>query len=224
MEPGFWHQRWQNNEIGFHQDRVNSFLQLYWPQLQLGPGTRVLVPCCGKSLDMLWLKDQGFDVLGIEISPIAVESFFAENHLQPAISEHENCSISAVDGLQILCGDFFNMVADDIEGVEAVYDRASMIAMPPEMRASYCQHLQAITDRRIPILLVTLEYPETEMQGPPFSVSEQEIREHYENDYRVSVLESKDILADEPRFQQRGLSRLQERVYLLTPRRNDEHA
>ena len=177
-----------------------------------------LTPFCGKSLDMLWLKDQGFDVLGIEISPIAVESFFAENHLQPVISEHENCSISAVDDLQILCGDFFDMGMDDIEGVEAVYDRAAMIAMPPEMRASYCLHLQTITDRRIPILLVTLEYSETEMQGPPFSVNEQEIREHYENDYRVSVLDTMDILADEPRFQQRGLSRLQERVYLLMPR------
>jgi len=218
MEPGFWHQRWQSNEIGFHQDRVNHYLQRYWPRLQLETGARVLVPCCGKSLDLLWLKEQGFDVQGVEISPIAVEAFFAENNLQPAISEHDNYSISAIDDLQILCGDFFSVTADDIEGVDAVYDRAAMIAMPPEMRQAYCRHLQTITDRRIPVLLVTLEYPVAEMQGPPFSVNEQEIHEHYGNDYRVSVLETMDILAKEPRFQQKGLSRLQERAYLILPR------
>ena len=217
MEAGFWHERWQNNEIGFHQQSVNPYLLRHWSRLQLEPGARVLVPCCGKTLDLLWLKEQGFDVQGVEISPVAVEAFFAENNLQPDISERDAYYISAIKDLQVICGDFFSLTAEDVEGVDAVYDRAAMIAMPAEMRKTYCRHLQTITDRQVPILLVTLEYSEAEMQGPPFSVSETEINEHYGQDYQVHVLETADILDDEPFFQQRGLSRLQERIYMLTP-------
>jgi thiopurine S-methyltransferase len=219
MKQEFWFERWHNNKIGFHQQTVNPYLQRHWSRMQLQPGTRVLVPCCGKSLDLLWLKDQGFDVQGVEISPVAVEAFFAENNLHPDISEWETCTISAIDNLQLVCGDFFKLTAADVEGVEAVYDRAAMIAMPAEMRLAYCRHLQTITHKKVPILLVTLEYPQDEMQGPPFSVTEAEVQANYAQDYTVSVLENEDILANDVFFQEKGLSRLQERIYLLTPHR-----
>lgn len=217
MEQEFWHDRWSNNEIGFHQDDINPYLKRYWPQLNLNPGAQVWVPCCGKSLDLLWLKEQGFDVKGIEISPLAVAAFFKENDLKADDVVKGDFRISSIEGLQLYCGDFFKLSSTVINGIDAIYDRASMIAMPVEMRRKYCQHLQNITDRKVPILLVTLEYPANEMEGPPFSVNEDEVREHYAVGYHITVLETNEIIADNPYFQERGLSRLQERSYLLTP-------
>jgi len=218
MELDFWHDRWKNNEIGFHQETINPYLQRYWSRLDLKQGDRVFVPCCGKSKDLIWLLQQGLYVQGVEISAQAVDAFFKENNLQPNIDEQGAFQTSSVEGLALACGDFFQLTSADVDGVAAVYDRAAMIAMPAAMRRSYCQHLQAITNKQVPILLVTLEYPEGEMQGPPFSVTEQEVHDMYAGDYAVLVLETEDILADNDFFRERGLTRLQERVYLLTPR------
>lgn len=219
MEQDFWHQRWHNNEIGFHQETVNPYLLQYWPRMQLQPGARVLIPCCGKSLDLLWLHEQGFDVMGVEISTLAVAAFFTDHQLQAKNTEQGGYRISSMNRLQLYCGDFFQLTATDVNGVAAVYDRGSMVAMPAEMRRDYCNHLQEITNKQVPILLVTLDYPETEMQGPPFSISENEIHSTYANDYEIVILETQDILTDEPFFQDKGLTRLQERAYILSPRK-----
>jgi thiopurine S-methyltransferase len=217
MDLDFWHERWQNNETGFHQETINPYMQRNWSRLQLPPAAAVLVPCCGKSKDLLWLREQGCMVQGVEISPLAVDAFFSENDLQPEITEQGDYRIATIAGLQLYCGDFFKLTAADVKGISAVFDRAAMIAMPAEMRQSYCRHLQTITNKQVPILLVTLEYPEGEMQGPPFSVTEEEINDCYAENYTVLVLETEDILADNDFFKERGLTRLQERVYLLTP-------
>lgn len=232
MEPAFWLSRWEAQQIGFHQDRINTHLETHWPQLEAqrqqttaDSMPRVFVPLCGKSRDMLWLRARGFAVLGVELSPRAVRDFFAENALQPQVSQQGAFERWEADGLVILCGDLFALRPADLahpardndpHGVYAVYDRASLIALPPAMRAEYARHMQTLLPSGTPTLLITMEYPQAEMDGPPFSVHEEEVRTLFGDGHAVTRLAEADILADNARFRERGLSALREKIYLLT--------
>lgn len=218
MDRDFWHERWQRNEIGFHQQEINAHLQDYWGQLSVPAGGLVFVPLCGKSRDLLWLRARGHAVLGVEISPIAVRDFFAENALTPQVTRQGVFERYEADGLAILCGDFFDLTPELLQGVAGVYDRAALIALPPELRVRYAEHSATILPAGVGTLLVTMGYPQAEMSGPPFSVGEDEVRRLYEARYTVTHLHSKDILAENPRFRERGLSALREKVYRLGAR------
>ena len=215
METDFWLERWERNQIGFHQDAVNSYLIKHLPELRLRAGDPVFVPLCGKTLDMLWLDEQGYAVLGVELSPLAIESFFKENARRVRCVQAGMFTRWTSGSLDILCGDFFDLTREDLGGAKAVYDRASLIALPPHMRPAYAAHMAGLLPSASRILLVTLEYPEGEMAGPPFSVGEREVRRLYHDWFDVKVLGSTDILAQNPRFRDRGLTRLCEIVYLL---------
>lgn len=217
MQPDFWLERWRRNEIGFHQPLFNTHLQEYWQQLRLPPGGRVFVPLCGKSRDLLWLRAQGHSVVGVEISAIALRDFFSENNLTPQLGHRPPFDHSQVEGIDLLCGDFFELTQSDLAGVTGVYDRAALIALPPPLRERYVAKLVEILPPPVEILLVTMEYPQDQMQGPPFSVTEEEVRALYTAHYHIESLHSKDILGDNPRFRERGLTHLQERVYRLHP-------
>ncbi|MCG6870244.1 MAG: thiopurine S-methyltransferase [Gammaproteobacteria bacterium] len=217
MENEFWIERWERNQIGFHQAEINTYLKEFWRTLEVPGNGRVFVPLCGKSLDMIWLRAQGHEVLGVEISPIAVRDFFAENDLNPSHRPSGKMERYEADGLSILCGDFFSLSTDDLAGCSSVYDRASLIAFPRDMRRGYAERLKAILPPSTPILLVTLEYPQDEMPGPPFSVAEDEVRDLFESQYVVQRLQAGDALADNKRFRERGLSRLTERIFALSP-------
>jgi thiopurine S-methyltransferase len=222
MEPDFWHERWQSNQIAFHKERVNPFLERNLAALELGGGACVFVPLCGKSLDMLWLTQQGLRVLGVEISPIAVRAFFEENGL--AYRERRQGALTLLEGgsVRLLCGDFFDLPRTEVLDVAAVYDRASLIALPPERRRAYVDHLMHLLPERPRVLLITLEYPPEQMNGPPFSVSEAEVRGLFADAYHIRLLGAQDVLSAEPRFRERGLSWLEERAYLLTAHRSAE--
>jgi len=217
MDPDFWHHRWRKNEIAFHQQDINTHLQHFWNRLELKPNECIFVPLCGKSLDLLWLAGQGHPVLGVEISRLAVESFFRENQLNPQIRQAERFEVWQADTFTLLCGDFFALVPADLSDVASVYDRASLIALPPAMRQQYARHLTALLPPSASVLLVTLEYPQDAMQGPPFSVEEPEVKALYENAYDIERLYVHDALPENPRFHDR-LSRLEEKVYLLRPK------
>lgn len=217
MDSQFWHERWQRNEIGFHQDAVNAHLTDFWPGLGFAPDSRIFVPLCGKSRDLLWLRSCGHRVYGVELSPIAVRDFFRENALDPQITRREPFEAWEADGLCILCGDFFALTPSLLAEVAGVYDRASLIALPPAMRPRYAQHLTAILPATASMLLVTLNYPDGEMNGPPFAVHEPEVRQLYEPSRRVSLLLTKDVLAENARFRERGLTDLREQVYRIDP-------
>ena len=218
MEKEFWLERWERQEIGFHQDEVNPYLRQYWQELQAARGSTIFVPLCGKSRDMLWLHEQGHDVLGVELSPIAVHAFFEENGCIPQHVTDDRFDSCEADGFRILCGDFFNLRKDDLVHVNAVYDRASLVALPPEMRVRYARHLAGILPSNTQILLVAFDYPQQEMSGPPFAVSPSEVTALYREYAEVRLLTQVDALPKNPRFQQRGLSRLQENIFLLTLR------
>lgn len=219
MKAEFWLERWQRKEIGFHQGEINAHLQEYWGGLRLPAGAEVFVPLCGKSRDMLWLRAQGHRVLGVELSPLAVEDFFLENELKPQVRSHGAFDSWSCDGITLLCGDFFDLEPADLKGVAAVYDRASLVALPPEMRARYAGHLHHILPAVAPMLLVTMDYPQAEMEGPPFAVTEQEVRGFYAGRYAVERLFALDILPETPRFRAAGVTRLDEVVYALRPSR-----
>ena len=218
MELDFWHQRWERAEIGFHQQEINVHLQQFWQRLELPPGQPVFVPLCGKSRDLLWLAGEGYPVIGVEISAIAVEAFFQENGLQPRRQQQGAFEIWQQDEVKILLGDFFALEASHLAEVAGVYDRASLIALPPPMRERYTQHLDAILPPGARSLLVTLEYDQALLAGPPFAVSESEVRALYEPLRQVELLCTRDALAEESRWRERGLTWLLEKAYRLTAR------
>ena len=210
MDPEFWHTRWQENRIGFHLPDTNPLLVRYWPAMQVPPGARVLVPLCGKSLDLLWLLEQDLRVTGIEISRLAVEALFAENGLVPAIDRRGPFTRYRCGQLEILCGDFFALDRHYPGGIDAVYDRASLIALPPAMRRSYATQLAALLAPGTACLLITLDYDQRQMNGPPFAVSDAEVSALYRDTFGIERLVSEDVLDKNSRFRAAGLTRLRE--------------
>ena len=215
MEKNFWHERWERQEIGFHQNETNPFLIRHWQELQLAPNSKVFVPLCGKSLDMLWLRDQGHTVLGVELSPIAAQAFFRENGYMPEHAAKRDFECYEAGNIRILCGDFFNLKKEDMKDVSAVYDRASMVALPPAMRERYVRHLLDILPPATRILLLSFDYHQPEMPGPPFAVSVEEVESLYKGRADTRLLARHDTLDENPRFRERGLTRLQENIFLL---------
>jgi len=223
MDLDFWHQRWQANLIGFHQNEINTHLLSYWPRLKLATGSRILVPLCGKSLDMLWLLEQGHPVVGIEISQIAVESFFEENRLSPEVHEERYGRRYVVDQLELLCADFFSLEQADIGAVNAFYDRAALIALTPAQRPGYAAQLMQLLGHGATGLLVTLEYNQSEMNGPPFSVPREEVYRLFAAAFTVEPLFQFDALEENQTFREKGLTQLTEQAWHLVRKQNAEH-
>lgn len=186
MKSEFWHQRWQEGRIGFHLEQVNPFLQRGWSALNAGGEGRVLVPLCGKSRDMLWLREQGHEVTGVELSEIACESFFVEQSLEVDSQPMGLFQRRSIEGLELLCGDFFALDRAQFEGTSWVYDRAALIAFPPQMRAQYAERMCDLLPAGVAMLLITLEFDEP--AGPPFSVSEEEVCRLYGQRFTVDKL------------------------------------
>ena len=216
MEPSFWHTRWEAGQIGFHQNEVHSLLTDHWAALGAAEGSTIFVPLCGKSKDLGWLAGQGHPVVGVELSPVAVKDFFAEAGIAAQTSPASPFQVVEGAGVKIYCGDFFEMSRAVLGPVGGVYDRAALIAMPGDQRQAYADKLTRLADGA-PILLVTLDYEQDAMNGPPFAVPDDEVESLFEGRYRVQCLEEVDALAAEPHFAERGLGWLTERVYRLTP-------
>lgn len=190
MEHAFWHARWAEGRIGFHQDEFNSQLQAYWSGLDVGSEGQVLVPLCGKSSDMLWLREQGHPVMGVELSQSACEAFFAERNAEPVVRRGATYLHYGCDGVELLCGDVFSLSAAQLKDVRAVYDRAALVALPPEMRKQYARMLIERLPAGVSVLLITMEF-EGE-QGPPFSVVESEVGALFSSRFQVERLSERD--------------------------------
>lgn len=214
MDAHFWRERWQRGEIGFHKSRVNPLLTRWWPTLALPAGSQVCVPLCGKSLDMLWLREQGHRVLGVELAEEALRDFAQEHQLTLNWQTQTDFVVASGQGFELLCGDVFELTAADLKSVSAVYDRAALIALPPAMRARYVTHLLDRLPNGCQLLLVTLDYPQQERPGPPFSVGEEEVRDLFAA-CDIRLLDDQDVLAEHAVFRAQGMSSLRERVYLV---------
>lgn len=218
MDADFWHARWQENNIAFHEGRVNGYLKVYFDRLGCKKGDQVFVPLCGKALDMKWICEQGCEVLGAELSPIAVRQYFRENDIEYRIIRQHPFEIYSGGGATLLCGDMFDMDPTQFQGIKAIYDRAAYIAFDPDQRRRYAEFFCAMLPEGAPVLLLTLEYPQELMQGPPFAVGEAEVRERFDSRYNVEHLETRDIIDTQPRFQQKGLPLLLAHAFILTDR------
>ncbi|MGH2420466.1 thiopurine S-methyltransferase [Pseudomonas canadensis] len=216
MEPKFWQERWARNQIGFHLSEVNPYLQRHWPQLAVAEGSKVLVPLCGKSLDLVWLASHGLRVMGVELSEQAVEAFFSEQNLVPRITRRSAFTVYQADLIEVWCGDFFALDAEALVGCAALYDRAALIALPPLMRAQYAEHLSRLLASGCQGLLITLDYDQTQKAGPPFAVTDDEVKVLFGSDWTLRALQEQDILEESWKFVQEGVTRLDERVYRLT--------
>lgn len=215
MDPDFWLERWSRDEIGFHQAEGNPLLAAHWPTLGLPPDAQVLVPLCGKTPDMAWLAARGHAVIGVELSDKAARDFFSEQQLQPEIRQRDGFTVYSAGEVSIWVGDFFAMPAAELAACDALYDRASLIALPPETRPRFAASLT----QKLPVgcrgLLIALDYDQSAMAGPPFSVPESEIRQLFEPAFAVECLARRETLADNERFRQKGLSQLWESAYRL---------
>jgi len=220
MEPEFWLARWEAGQTGFHRDEVNPLLLAHWDALGVPEGGAVFVPLCGKSRDMAWLAARGHPVVGVELSPLAVRDFFAEHGLEPAVRQGRAHERHAAGGVTLLLGDYFALAPEDVGPVAAVYDRAALVALPGAMRPRYVAQLTRLAPAAR-ILLVTMEYPAGEMEGPPFSVPPEEVARLYGPRWRMRRLATVDALAASPNLRERGLTALVEHVLALEPQEDD---
>ena len=211
----FWEQRWKEKQTGFHRNSVNPYLVAHWDSLAVKQDSVVFVPLCGKSLDVIWLANQGHSVIGVECSALAIEEFMDENKLSYQKGKYNDFDLYTSSDIHLICGDYFSLSSELMEEVSAVFDRASLIALPAEMRKKYVDKQIEILPENVKLLLVTLEYNQQLMNGPPFSVSQHEVMNLYQDEFKVNELSRNNILHDEPRFKQRGLDFLTEAVYLL---------
>jgi thiopurine S-methyltransferase len=215
MEPDFWLERWREARTGFHQDAPTPLLLKHWPAVGAPPGCRVFVPLAGKSLDMAWFASQGYRVLGAELSPLAVAQFFESQGVEPSVEVAADGIHHLAGPIELVQGDVFALDADTIASCRAVFDRAAIIALPPEMRERYVREVYGKLPSGCRGLLITLEYPQQEKAGPPFSVAEDEVRSLFDGEWRVTLLERRDILEQQPNFQAEGVTALGTVVYRL---------
>lgn len=209
MEHQFWHERWNENKIAFHQSETHPLLVKYLDRLGLTSAQRVFVPLCGKTLDMAYLLSRGYRVVGAELVESAVQQFFAELEVEPAIEAIGKLKRYSAPNVDIFVGDIFELSRALLGDVHAVYDRAALVALPADLRRRYTRHLTDITGTA-PQFLITFEYDQSKMDGPPFSIPHAEVREHYAADYEVALIESTDLAGG-----LKGLVAAKEDVWLL---------
>jgi len=192
MDANFWHQRWEKNEIGFHEPEANPLLVRHFQALSLPKGRRVFVPLCGKTLDIAWLLSNGYRVAGAELSELAVQQLFQGLGVEPEITESGKLKHYSQAGLDVFVGDIFDLSSDALGPVDAVYDRAALVALPEPLRKRYAAHLTGLT-KNVPQLLISYVYDQSVMNGPPFSVRDEEVKHLYQANYEVTLIASNDV-------------------------------
>lgn len=212
MKSDFWHQRWQNDELGFHESQPNRLLTTHFDVVNLCQGGRIFLPLCGKTLDIGWLLSKGFNICGAELSPIAVAQLFEDLGLEPVIEEHGALVHYSADHLRVFVGDIFDLSGEALGQVDLVYDRAALVALPDEMRRRYSRHLRDITGV-VDQLIITFEYDQPLMNGPPFSISGAMVHEIYDESYDIQLIESRPVAG-----KLKGVCPAIEQIWLLSHR------
>ena len=192
MDANFWHQRWGKNEIGWHETKVNPLLVQHFNELGLEKGSRIFIPLCGRTLDISWLHAQGYQIAGAELSKVAIEQLFAELGVQPNVSARGEGEQWSANHIDIFVGDIFALSAETLGHVDGIYDRAALVAFPEDMRNRYVRHLIEITEKA-PQLLICYEYDQRCMEGPPFSIPDQEVKRQYASAYQPKLLSSTEV-------------------------------
>lgn len=215
MEAQSWRKRWVDNQIGWHQEKFNPRLLKYWQGVAGDAKGAVLVPLCGKTLDMIWLAEQGHQVIGVELSEIAIESFFKENEMDAQWHEEHGIRFMRCGSVTIYCCDFFETHTKWLGEIDFIYDRAAHIALPPPVRRRYGQHIGELIGAQTRGLLLTIEYDQEKHDGPPFSVPAREIGGNFGSHFELEMLCENEIIENQPKYREWGLDSLIERAHIL---------
>lgn len=210
-----WIQRWEEGSTGWHRDEPNDKLIEFIACLSLQKTDTVFVPLCGKSGDLLYFLQQGYQVVGVELSSLAIEAFFAENNLHYSVQETDTFKLYQGENIRVFCGDFFDLESAQLSAVKGVYDRAALVALPKDLRKKYAQHLYAIIPNDCKMLLLTLNYPQSQMSGPPFAVSQNEVESLYKIGFECQQLQCFDDIKNEPKFLHAGVDFIEKATYCL---------
>ena len=210
-----WLEFWENNEINWHSDVVTQELEEHLGLLKLEPGDTVFVPLCGKSLDMIYMLNQGFSVIGVELSEIGIKQFFHENGLNFTISQVGEFNLYSAKNIEIYCGDFFSLNSKHLCDVKAVFDRKSLIALDRNLRQKYVKHLNDIISLGVRMLLITLQYPQHQMSGPPFSVDKSEVESLFSMAFKYQELQSFEDIENGSKLARAGIDYVENAAYCL---------
>lgn len=195
MQADFWHQRWEKGQIGFHESEINPLLIAHFNKLNLRQGQRVFVPLCGKTHDISWLLNQGYRIAGAELSEQAIKALFNSLNIKPKVSVIQGFLLYQAENIDIFVGDLFNLSDAMLGAVDAIYDRAALVALPTRMRVQYSQHLVHIC-HTAKQLLICFDYEQTSLDGPPFAVNALEVQQHYADKYQITMLSSAPLVGD----------------------------
>lgn len=217
MKAEFWHERWSRQEIGFHRKQVHPLLDQFYDRLRPEHHT-IFVPLCGKSIDMLWLADHGLQVVGSELSKLAVSTFFEENKLTQEVLSVEPLQGFRSERVLIWQGDYFALLARHLNGASCFYDRAALVALPADMRTQYVEKLNTLMPMSAEGLLITFDYDTTQMDGPPFAVPTTEVYALFANEWEITNCSQQDVIESHLGMQARGLTSLIETCWHLKRR------
>ena len=217
MDHSYWQNKWQVQDIGFNQTKPNPLLQRYINRLELQQNARIFVPLCGKTIDMIWLAQQGYEVIGVELSAMACEAFFTEHRIEPHITKLDPFTVyrHPSSRITVLCGDFFKLTKGILGPLDAVYDRAALIALPPILRSKYAQHLTELLAPNTAILLITLSYTQNMFSGPPFSVEETEVNTLFGRILAITKLYHQEVSRMPTHLHDKGLTTSIEEVFCM---------
>lgn len=193
MQASFWHQLWDQGEIAFHESQANPALVKHIDSLKLIDPARVFLPLCGKTLDIAWLLGRGHQVVGVELSALAIDELFQELGINPTITTVGTLRHYSADNIDIWVGDFFGLTHELLGPVDAIYDRGALVALPADMRKQYTAHLMTIS-RNAQQLLIAYEYDQNLYAGPPFSLTRNELSQHYGDTYQLELLERSEVI------------------------------
>ena len=211
-----WLQSWRDQDIGFHQEEVNPLLARFWPGLKLARGSRVFVPLCGKSLDMIWLAREGYRVIGVELSPIAVRDFFRENGLRPSKRRVGEFILWQAGEICILCGDYFSLTNEDLGPIDTVYDRAALTALPEEIRGLYVTKLRHLIPKDAEVFLLTIEDAEADENLTQALGVGTEIKLLYKGDFEIALAHVESVYETGPESTNHVPIRVEYKVYRLS--------
>jgi thiopurine S-methyltransferase len=215
MEAEFWIKAWNEGRTQFHQPHYHPKLTGHFARLEARAGQKVLVPLCGKTKDMMWLYQQGLEVHGVELHGPAIREFFTENALEaPRVSRDGQHTHHVHDRLTVSCGDFLKL--DQSEVYDLVYDRAALVALPRPMRKEYAQVIRRALKPGGKCLLISYEYDTAQMEGPPFSITEDEILELYQSSFEIELIEDEVPKGEGGRLA--AVKSLRQKVHLLRKR------
>jgi thiopurine S-methyltransferase len=188
MKADFWHNLWEKKQIGWHKDVTNPLLEKHYSKLSINKN-RVFVPLCGKSLDIKWLLDKNFHVLGIELSELAVVELFEYLDLEAQKTQRGPFILYSAENIDIFVGDIFDLDKEVLGSIDSIYDRGAIVALPASMRDKYTRHLIEITNNASQ-LVICYDYDEGLMNGPPFSVNKSLLYKYYSENYTITLLET----------------------------------